>query len=713
LTVLGHATADKISRRPTEALLLMNEADFATSENRIFYLGDDSTLLTGLGSLMQAAGFQLDGFGDLDALEPALGRMRPGVLILDLRYVSSGTSPSGLIERLTRIAATKPEVVCIADAENIETRLNVMRAGARGYFPTPVAMTDLAERLIELSGPRARSQPRILVVEDDPLQAKYIALLLNKAGMEPHIVDRPLEILRRMADVQPDLVLMDLYMPDASGMELTAIIRDHGEYFDTPVIFLSAETDPDKQLEALRVGGDSFIAKPIQREQLIGAIEHRIRMSRLLKGRRLSDERSDVVKGMLSKDAFLRGLDRVVHDPEAHSPGAGLLLIELDRFQDITKAVGLDGIERLLRQLEEKLIDRLAPQESAARLDDSTFAVLARRANREAVDGFAEQLLRIFGAAKLRADDKRLSLTVTIGIGLFTPPADDAITMVSRSRTTVARARQAGGNQVRVWTPVIAPDRGSDYERLLKQLVDTAVNQDGLLLMFQPIVSLGANVGELYEVQLRLRTLDGEHVPAADFLPVAERSGLMPRIDRWVLEHSLDVMDEQRKTHPKLRLLIHQTVASVAADEWLPWFRDQMVRRNLIRRRPLLQFQMNDVREHLDTAKPLVDVLRKYGIQICVANVAGNAADLDLLAALPVALAKLSFATLINADPAELIQVVQQIRTHGASVIAAGIEDPATIARVWNCRPDYIQGNSVQMPSSELTYDFHHSTDDI
>lgn len=691
----------------------MNEAAIAVSENRIFYLGVDSTLCTGLANLIQPAGLQLDAFENLDVLQAALGRTQARVLILDLRHVASATSPSGLIERLTGSAAAKPEVVCIADAENIETRLQVMRAGARGYFPTPVAVSDLAKRLVELSDSANASQPRILVVEDDPLQAKYIALLLGKAGMEPHIVDRPLEILEKMHDVQPDLVLMDLYMPDASGTELTAIIRDHGEYFDTPIIFLSAETDPDKQLEALRVGGDSFIAKPIQRQQLIAAIEHRIRMSRLLKDRRGNADQGDAVRGLLSKEAFLRGLDRVVRDREPLSPGLGLVLIELDRFQDVSDALGSNGMERLLRQLEEKLADQLAADESAAHLDDFTFAVLARRGSREALEGFGEQLLRIFAGTKLRAADKRLSLTVTIGIGLFTPPANDAITLVSRSRSTVARARQAGGNRVRVWAPVISPDRGSDHERLLKQIVDTAISQDGLLLMFQPIVSLGANVGELYEVQLRLRTLDGDHVPAADFLPVAERSGLMARIDRWVLEHALDVMDVERKTHPKLRLLIHQSVVSVAAEEWLPWFRDQMVRRNLIRRRPLLQFQMHDIRNHLGVAKPLVEVLRRYGIQVCVANVTGSAADLDLLADLPVALAKLSFATLLNTDAAELIQVVQQLRTHGASVIAAGIEDPATIARVWNCRPDYIQGNSVQMPSSNLSYDFHHSTDEL
>ncbi|NCC27620.1 MAG: EAL domain-containing protein [Gammaproteobacteria bacterium] len=691
----------------------MKHANFAVSENRVFYLGEDATHRNAVATLIRPAGVQLDAFDRLDALEAALEHARPRVVVLDLRGLPPDSVSSGLIERIARETPAKPAVVCIGETETIETRLAVMRAGALGYFPASVAVSDLAARLITLSEPAKSNQAKILVVEDDPLQAKYIALLLSKVGMEPHVVDRPLEVLDKMHEVKPDLVLMDLYMPDASGTELTAIIRDHAEFFDTPIIFLSAETDPDKQLEALRVGGDSFIAKPIQREQLIGAIEHRIRMSRLLKDRRISGERGDAAQGMLSKDAFLRSLDRLVQETVPLAPGVGLLLIEIDRFEDISDALGSSGLERLLRQLGEKLADQLAPEESAARLDDFTFAALARRDTREALERFGEQLLRLFAATKLRAEDKRLSLTATIGIGLFTPPADDAITMVSRSRTTVARARQAGGNRVLVWTPVIAPDRGSDSERLLKQLVDTAINQNGLVLMFQPIVALGANLGELYEVQLRLRTLDGEYVPAADFLPVAKRSGLMPQIDRWVLEHALDVMDVQRKTHPKLRLLIHQAVATVADEQWLPWFREQMVRRNLIRRRPLLQFQMQDIRDHLETTKRLIGVLGKYGIQVCVANVSGNAADLDLLADLPVALTKLSFATLLNADQAELIQVVQQLRAQGASVIAAGIEDPATIARVWNCRPDYIQGNSLQMPSTDLSYAFHHSANDI
>lgn len=691
----------------------MNEADVAAPDQTIFYLGDDSTLCMGVLALIQPRGIALDAFENLKDLESSLRRRRPRALILDLRNISSGTRPGSLIERLVGGDANPPEVVCIAEEESIETRLEVMRAGARGYFPSPVVLSDLAKRLIKLAGPAKVRQPKILVVEDDPVQAKYIVLLLANNGMEPHLVDQPLQILEQMHDVQPDLVLMDLYMPGASGAELTAIIRDHDAFFDTPIIFLSAETDLAKQIDALKVGGDSFITKPVNRDQLIGAVEHRIRMSRWLRDRRVTADRRDIPGGLLPKDVFLRRLDRLVHSSEPPPDGVGLLLVELDRPQDVFEALGVKGMERLLGQLEGKLAEHLLAEECAARLDDFTFALLARRDTGHALEELGTQLLHLFSATKLRVDDQRLAITVTIGIGLFTPPADDAITMVSRGRTTLARAKQEGGNRVRLWKPVILPERGADYERLITQLVHTAIAHDGLLLMFQPIVSLGTNVGELYEVQLRLRTRDGEEVPAADFLPVAERGGLMQPIDRWVLEHALDVMSAQRSAHPRLRLLIHQTIGSVTAEHWLSWFRDQMVQRNLIRRRPLLQFQMRDVREHLSAARSIIPVLRKYGIQVCIANVSGHASDIQLLADLSVALAKLSFATLLNADQAELTQVVKQLRTQGTAVIAAGIEDPATISRVWNCRPDYIQGNSLQMPSSELSYDFHYSTDEL
>jgi PleD family two-component response regulator/EAL domain-containing protein (putative c-di-GMP-specific phosphodiesterase class I) len=691
----------------------MTDVDSASQTNRICYLGDDSTLCMSVAAVIQPKGLMLQAFKALPELEASIRQAPPRVVILDLRQVSAETSLADSITHLKRGDQSALEIICIGDDDSVETRLEAMRAGAGGYFTAPIVVADLAKRVITLAGLVKTKQAKILVVEDDPVQAKYASLILQNAGMEAHVVDDPLQVMKRMHEVHPDLVLMDLYMPGATGAELTAIIRDTDEFYDIPVIFLSAETDIEKQQDALKLGGDSFLAKPVKRDQLIGAIDHRIRMSRWVKDRRSVAERRELPSGILQKQVFLRRLDQLVHSPEPIPDGVGLLLIELDRPQDVLEGLGVKGMERLLRQLEEKVAEQLAAGEFASRLDDFTLAILARREGGDGLDAFGARLLQLFASTKVRSEDRRLAITVSIGVGLFDPPADDAITLVSRGRTALTRAKNDGGNRARVWRPVIAQGSGTDYEARLTDLVQTAIAQDGLFLMFQPIVSLGPSAGELYEVQVRLRTREGEHVPAADFLPVAERAGLMPRIDRWVLEHALAVMEEQSGSHPKLRLLIHQTIASVDAPDWLGWFRDQIVQRSLIRRRPILQFQLRDVREHLEVARSLVVTLRKYGIQVCIASVSGHPSDLKLLADLGITMAKLAFATLQNADQDDLTEMVQQLRKQGTLVIAAGIEDQLTISRVWNCRPDFIQGNSLQMPSSDLIYDFHQASDDL
>ncbi len=167
----------------------------------------------------------------------------------------------------------------------------------------------------------------MLVVEDDPAQAGYAALLLRNSGLEPRVLGEPLKALEAIRDFRSDLVLMDLYMPDANGDELTAIIRDQDEFFDLPIIFLSSERDLDKQMEALRLSGDSFIAKPMQRKFLIESIDHRIRMSRWLRERRQAVNRRDAPTGLLQKDLFLRQLDRCVRSPTLPGDGCGLFQI--------------------------------------------------------------------------------------------------------------------------------------------------------------------------------------------------------------------------------------------------------------------------------------------------------------------------------------------------------------------------------------------------
>ena len=94
---------------------------------------------------------------------------------------------------------------------------------------------------------------------DDPAQADFAASILRKAGMEVRIVTEPLKVIEELEAFVPDLILMDIYMPDVNGIELTTIIRDHPEFVTVPIVFLSGEQNADKQLDALSVGGDDFV----------------------------------------------------------------------------------------------------------------------------------------------------------------------------------------------------------------------------------------------------------------------------------------------------------------------------------------------------------------------------------------------------------------------------------------------------------------------
>ncbi|WP_295405521.1 EAL domain-containing protein [uncultured Thiocystis sp.] len=704
----------------------MTPLNLAGTGRRVDYLGADQRLLTDLAPLLEPRGLHLTAFASLADLSQSFGRAPPAALLLDMTHIAGASGLERFLDGLSLSVRQRPGVICLAsrktDDETLEHRLAAMRAGANSYVLAPVPPRRLASRIIRMCGAVETSRYRILVVEDDPAQAKYIAVLLANAGMETLVVEDPMKLLGRMQAFRPNLILMDLYMPGATGAEMAAVIRDHDDLFGIPILFLSAETDLDKQLEALKAGGDGFIAKPIRRKQLIGAVEHRIRMSRWLMDRYTLDNRRESANGFLPRDVFMRHLDRIARSGAIESDGCGLLVIDIDDYPHILAALGLGGVEKLLRQMEIQISHHLTTRESATRLDDCRYGLIAQRETRVQLQDLARKLCALLAQIQPEKPARDVGITASLGIGLFLPSAGDAMTMISRGEKAAVSARRAGGNQFRVWTPVVARDGAPESDAMIQRLIVTALAQNGLTLLFQPILPFIPSDGEIYEAQIRLRTLDGEEIPPADFLSVATRGKLMPRVDRWVLERALEAMDRQRQTQtplfdgaqgkPRLRLLVHQTIGTLAEPEWIPWFRDQVVQRNLIQLSPLFEFQMSDLHRNILAAIPVLERLRTYGIQVCVANVSGTPEEVALLGRLGARFAKLSFQTIHNTEQGQLIDLIERLREQGIAVIAAGIEDQDTIARVWNCHPDYLQGNYLQIPSPELNFDFQYPPDD-
>ena len=228
------------------------------------------------------AGYHVQPVTDLAALcrdwtcrPPAV----PGVLLLDLGEADA-VDPALTLVRDLNPKEMHLVVLAALPSDDLALRLRASRAGVQRTLARPLVPERLVELLDVLTGRRPSEPYRVLLVDDEPLLLQAQAAVLRGAGMEVQAIDQPLQTLQSLAEFRPDVLVLDVYMPEASGPELAAALREREAWLDLPVLFLSAETDLTQQLLALNLGGDDFLVKPVQPDHLVAAVTARARRAR-------------------------------------------------------------------------------------------------------------------------------------------------------------------------------------------------------------------------------------------------------------------------------------------------------------------------------------------------------------------------------------------------------------------------------------------------
>jgi len=677
----------------------------------VYVLSTQTTLTESLCPLLESHGVQPVLFETVEALMQAILTLAPEVIVLDLGLMPDEPGLSGLCARIAESTHRRPSLIGLAAGqergeETLVRRLAARRAGLASYVSGPVSARRLASRILALCGFLESSRYHILLLVEHPDEGRRLALILAAVGMKTLVVSDPMKLLARLMVFKPNLLLMEMQFSKVSGIELAAIIRDDDQFHALPILFLTDETDPVRQLWALRAGGDGFIPRPARRETLISAIEQQLRLSRWFQDRLTLSNRRENARGFLPRDVFMSHLEHLLRTWAPGSERQGLLLLDLDAGQTLLERLGHGGLERLLRELEQCLGRHLNVNEAATRLDDFRYAILARRDSSAKLQALADQLHEHIQAFALQDSANTQSLTLSIGVASLNPPPADLQSLLSRAELAVRSAGQAGGDRVHVWSPVTLESATVMTETVVRRLVKTALQQDGLRVLFQPILPVDPYVEGCYEAQIRLQTLGGDELSPADFLAVAARAELMPKIDRWVLQRTWRTMLERQEADQPPRLLVHQHITTLAASDWFDWLRAQQTRIAPLKTRTVLEFQIAEIRRRRREAESIFGRLAEQGITVCAANVTGNEDEALLLTRLGVKLAKLSIDAGRTADPARLVNAIQALRAQGIAVIVPGIDGPDDLRRVWMCRPEFIQGHYLQLPSSDLNFDF-------
>ncbi|MGI9217357.1 MAG: response regulator [Hydrogenophaga sp.] len=287
---------------------------------------------------LSAAGYRVQAHTDLVALCRAWTDAPPPVPTVLLLDLHNPAVVEPVLAQLRALSAgpARPVVVAALPHDDLDLRLRALRAGVQRTLARPLELERIASVLDTLTGRRPAQPYRVLLVDDEPLLLEAQAAVLRGAGMEVHALAQPLQTLEALERLQPDVLLLDVYMPEASGPELAAALRERDAWLDLPVLFLSAETDLTQQLLALNLGGDDFLVKPVQPDHLVAAVTARARRARQSSALRrhlqttlYEREREHLALGQHASVSFADHAGNITYANERFCENSGYTLPEL------------------------------------------------------------------------------------------------------------------------------------------------------------------------------------------------------------------------------------------------------------------------------------------------------------------------------------------------------------------------------------------------
>ncbi len=225
----------------------------------IYLVESDALQAERVSSSLHSNGYQAEIFASNEALVAACARGKwPDVAVMDLD-APGAIPPEGL-----------KSLVFASVRDDLATRIASVRRGAIRYLVKPFDERALTSTLHELTDCKPQPPYRVLMVDDDPISLSVKSGVLRSVGMTVYTLSDPMKTLNALDHFAPDVLLLDINMPGATGPEIAAVLR--GKDQQLPILLLSSETDPVEQLRALSLGGDDFLVKPVSPEHLIAAV---------------------------------------------------------------------------------------------------------------------------------------------------------------------------------------------------------------------------------------------------------------------------------------------------------------------------------------------------------------------------------------------------------------------------------------------------------
>lgn len=410
---------------------------------RIYIAEDDVAFAEGLKNHLSYFDYDVSVFNTLVDFKHALQKKTDAVVLMDISFpAGSGAGVPVMQEEQMKRDLPLP-VIFLSSHDEFEARLKAVRAGGIAYFNKQFNFSSLIDKLDELTSNHPSTSYRVMIVDDSPSLTAYYAAVLEQAGMTTISINDPMKVMKPLQEFEPDLILIDMYMPGCNGMELAKVIRQLEAFVSIPIVYLSAEKNLDKQLAAMDLGGDDFLTKPIQPQHLVISVTSRIRRSMILRSFMMRDS----LTGLLNHTAIKDQLDRELVRAKRQGTRCCFAMVDIDFFKKINDTYGHPAGDRVIKSLSRLLKQRLRKIDAIGRYGGEEFAVILADTDGISAAKVLDKIREDFSRLRHMAGGVEFSATFSCGVADVVGLADP-IKLADEADKALYNAKHGGRNQV-------------------------------------------------------------------------------------------------------------------------------------------------------------------------------------------------------------------------------------------------------------------------
>ena len=636
----------------------------------------------------------------------------------DLVLASAGTIDPPLDEVFQQVAASGKDlpVIMVADRLDEAGYVRLLAAGARAIALRHNAAQLLATVREQWADLEARRGLRRLEARVRETERRCDALIESSRD--------PIAYIHEGMHIRANAAYLDMFgfadFEELEGMSLLDLVGpQHVEDFKQLLKGLSrGESPPPRyEVQARDLEGNAF---PATMEFAQAQYEGESCLQLVLRRQEFDPELAEEIKalrqrdqvtGLLNRPTFLRALEDAVDDAAQNHGQHGLLMIEPDHYQRLLQDIGLDSADAMISAIGGYLQSLLGEGAIAARYSEHTLAVLLHGSDYAASAALAERIREAFASHVFPIGARSSVITISIGGVQIGEKIASVAQVLAKATHGVASRLEMGGNSSEIFDPSASDRAEEEHNQAWAARLERALDHQGFVLHYQPVISLQGDGSTIYESLLRLDDSDGELVAPGSFMQIAEQYGLLARIDRYVVAEAIRVIGERIARGQPTTLLVKVSQGSLGDDSLADFIGAQLREHQVPGEHLMLQLAGAKVFTHLQAAQRFATMIGKHDCRLALEQFGVGLDSFQLLSHLQPQLLKID-RSLIEDLPRQpdnqrrVQEIARKARELGIGSIAEFVQDAASMSILFSAEVDYVEGHFLASASPQMNYDF-------